>query len=102
MGETAESFWIALEVENNRWNGFVRALRKPDREAFDELIYAFRSYASEINNANNPRVFEPMVISILLGLQKRLLKLEKELKVFEKIQQELSRDQAKKNLSCSE
>jgi len=35
MGKTVESFWIALEVENNRWVGFARALRKLDREAFD-------------------------------------------------------------------
>lgn len=96
MGETVESFWIALDEENYRWSGFARALRKPDREAFDELIYAFRSYASEISNANNPKFFEPMVISILLGQQKRLRKLEKELKVFEKTQQELSIDQVKK------
>ena len=23
MGKTVESFWIALEEENNRWSGFV-------------------------------------------------------------------------------
>jgi len=43
-----------------------------------------RSYASESGNATNPIVFEPMVMSILLGQQKRLRKLEQELKVFEK------------------
>jgi hypothetical protein len=79
MGETVESFWIALENENNRWSSFARALRKPDREAFDELIYAFRSYASEISNANNSIVFEPLVMSILLCQQKRILSLEKKL-----------------------
>ena len=96
MGETVESFWDALEKENNRWSGFARALRKPDREAFDELIYAFRSYASEISNANKPIIFEPMVMSILLGQQKRLRKLEQELKVFEKTEQASSIDQANK------
>jgi hypothetical protein len=29
---------MALESEINRWNGFARALRKDDREAFDELM----------------------------------------------------------------
>ena len=81
MSKTVESFWVALEEENNRWSGFARALRKPDREAFDELICAFRSYASEISNATNPIVFEPMVMSILLAQQVRIQKLERQLKV---------------------
>ena len=37
MDKTVESFRIALEGEINRWSGFARALRKPDREAFDEI-----------------------------------------------------------------
>jgi hypothetical protein len=38
MGKTVESFRMALEGEVNRWSGFARALRKPDRETFDELM----------------------------------------------------------------
>ena len=87
MGKTVESYRMALESEINRWSGFARALRKPDREAFDELMDMCRTYASESGNATNPVVFEPMVVSILLGQQKRLLKLEQELKIFEKTQQ---------------
>lgn len=42
MGETVESFRIALESEINRWSGFAGVLLKPDPEAFDELkIFAF-------------------------------------------------------------
>jgi hypothetical protein len=37
MGKTVESYRMALESEISRWNGFDRALRKEDREAFDEL-----------------------------------------------------------------
>ena len=47
MGKTVESFRMALEGEINRWSGFARALRKPDREAFDELMDMCRTYASE-------------------------------------------------------
>ena len=79
MGKTVESFRMALEGEINRWNGFARALRKPDREAFDELMDMCRGYASESSNATNPIVFEPMVMSILLAQQKRIMNLEKEL-----------------------
>ncbi len=87
MGEAVVSFWVALEDEINRWSGFERALRKPDREAFDELICAFRSFTSECSNSSNPIVFESMVMSILLDWQKRILALEKELN---KIQHEAS------------
>jgi len=46
MGKTVESFRIALEKEISRWSGFARALRRSDREAFDELMDMCRSYAS--------------------------------------------------------
>jgi hypothetical protein len=81
MGKTVESFRIALEEEISRWSGFARALRKPDREAFDELMDMCRNYASESSNATNPIIFEPMVMSILLGQQKRILALEKKLQI---------------------
>jgi hypothetical protein len=82
IGKTVESFRIALEGEINRWSGFARASRKEDREAFDELMDMCRTYASESSNATNPIVFEPMVVSILLGQQRRILELEKKLKAF--------------------
>jgi len=96
MGKTVESYRMALESEISRWNGFDRALRKEDREAFGELMDMCRNNAMAAGNACNPIIFEPMVMSILLGQQKRLRKLEQELKVFEKTQQELSIDQANK------
>ncbi|MGD0203351.1 MAG: hypothetical protein ABSC20_05530 [Candidatus Bathyarchaeia archaeon] len=45
MGKTVESYRMAIEDEIRRWNGFAKALRKEDREAFDILIDACRSYA---------------------------------------------------------
>ena len=79
MGKTVESYRIALEEEINRWNGFARALRKDDREAFEELMDMCRSFASESSNATNPIVFEPMVMSILLAQQQRLQEFENNL-----------------------
>lgn len=38
MGKTVPAYRMALEEEINRWSGFARALRKSDREAFDELM----------------------------------------------------------------
>ena len=80
MGKTVPAYRMALEEEISRWSGFARALRKPDRETFDELICGFRIYASESSCANNPIMFEPMVMSILLAQQVRIQKLERQLK----------------------
>ena len=82
VGKTVESYRMALESEISRWSGFARALRRPDREAFDELMDMCRSYASESSNATNPTVFELMVMSILLFQERRIGKLEAELQVI--------------------
>ena len=70
---------MALEDEIRGWNGFAKALRLTDKEAFDELMDACRSFASAGSNATQPVIFEPMVMSILLFQQEKLCKLEKEL-----------------------
>jgi hypothetical protein len=79
MGKTVESYRIALDVEIQSWRGFLKALRSDDREAFEQIMDACRNYASAGSNATRPVLFEPMVMSILVFQQKRLLKLEKEL-----------------------
>ena len=82
MGKTVESFGLGFEGEINRWSGFARALRKPDREAFDELMDMCRTYASESSCATSPIVFEPMVMSILLFQQKKIRQLEQDLQAL--------------------
>jgi len=69
---------MALDREVQRWSGFARALRKEDREAFEQLIDICRNYASAGSNATRPVLFEPMVLSILLDQQKTLNRLKKE------------------------
>jgi hypothetical protein len=79
MGKTVESYRMALEAEIHRWDGFARALRKEDREAFEEMMDMCRSYAMASSNATNPIVFEPMIMSMVLFLQRRINQLEKQL-----------------------
>ena len=79
MGKTVESYRMAIEDEIRRWNGFSKALRTDDKEAFEVLMDACRSYASAGSNATQPILFEPMVISILLSQQKKIMRLEKAL-----------------------
>ena len=71
---------MALESEIIRWQGFARALRVEEREAFEAIMDACRSYASASSNATNPVIFEPMALSIMLHLQLKVMNLEKELK----------------------
>jgi hypothetical protein len=70
---------MALDREVQRWSGFARALRKEDREAFEQLIDICRNYASAGSNATRPVLFEPMVLSILLDQQKTLNRLKRDL-----------------------
>ena len=79
MGKTVESYRMALEDEIYRWSGFEKALRIEDKEAFDALMDACRSFASAGSNAIMPILFEPMVMSILLSQQKKISRLEKAL-----------------------
>ena len=79
MGKTVESYRMALEGETSRWNGFARALRKDDREAFEEMMDICRGYAAEAGNATNPILFELFIMSILLAQQKRIRAIEKKL-----------------------
>jgi len=70
---------MALEGEIRRWNGFARALRKDDHEAFEEIMDMCRGYASEAGNATNSILVERFIVSILLAQQKRILAMEKKL-----------------------
>ena len=84
MGKTVESYRIALEDEIRRWKGFEKALRTEDREAFEELMDACRNFASAGSNATQPMLFEPMMLSILLFQQKRIIRLEKKIDAAER------------------
>jgi hypothetical protein len=85
MSKTVESYMMALEGEISRWNGFARALRKEDREAFEEMMDMGRYYSSEAGNATNPILFESFIMSILLAKQKRISTIEKKLGVKQQV-----------------
>jgi len=71
---------MALEQEIHRWDGFARALRKDDREAFEVLMDMCRNNGMASGAACDPIIFEPMVMSILMAQQVRMQKLEYQLK----------------------
>jgi len=89
MGKTVESYRMALEDEICRWKGFAKTLRTKDKEAFDAVMDACRSLASAGSNATQPILFEPMIISIVVSLQKKLSRLENRLDAVEQRSQPL-------------
>ena len=72
MGRTVPSYRIVLEIEIEKWEGFVKALRAEDKVAFEELMNACRRHASAAGAATRPIITEAMFMSILLSHQKAL------------------------------
>lgn len=77
MGRTVPSYRQALETEIARWNGFRRALRDGDVEAFDKMMNACRIHASAGSMATRPILTEAMFMSILLSMQRELMEIRK-------------------------
>ncbi len=85
LGKTVPAYRKALEFEIGTWRGFRKALTSDeDSQAFEELMDLCRILAMESSNATNPTLFEPMVMSILLGHQTKLSELESKLSVLDK------------------
>jgi len=83
-----QSYRQALEGEIEKWKGFRKALRRRDREAFDEMVDACREYASAGGMATRPVLFEAMVMTILLAQQRSLRETKEKLEeVREKLDQ---------------
>jgi len=79
MGKTVESYRTMLKLKSTGGTALGK-LRRPDREAFDELMDMFRSYASGSSIATKPIIFETMIMSILIAQRNRIQKLEHQLK----------------------
>ena len=60
-----------------QWNDFRRALRKGDREAFDELMNKARMHASAATYAIRMDPTESALLSMLLEHEKELARLRK-------------------------
>ncbi|MDH5483303.1 MAG: hypothetical protein OEY22_10595 [Candidatus Bathyarchaeota archaeon] len=84
MGRTVPSYRQALETEINRWEGFRKALRGKELEAFDKMMNACRMSASAGGNATRPILTEAMFMSILLNQQKEFMEIKESLERLEK------------------
>lgn len=77
MGRTAPTYRILTEVEIQKWNEFRKALRKKDREAFDELMKRARQHASASSYMASQDVFDSMSLAILLEHEKEIADLKR-------------------------
>ncbi len=76
MGRTVPTYRVVLEHVVKKWDNFRRALRRGDRESFDEMMNKARmhSSASTFNIQIDPT--ESMFMSILLEQEKEIDKLK--------------------------
>jgi hypothetical protein len=84
MGRTVLSYRQALEGEIAKWEGFRKALRADDAEAFDKMMNACRLYASAGSMATRPVLLEAIVMSILLNQEKMIAEIKERLDRIEK------------------
>ncbi len=84
MGRTVPSYRQALEAEIAGWEGFRKALRGRDLEAFNQMMNACRAYASAGGMATRPVLSEAMFMCILLSLQKEIMEIKENLERLEK------------------
>ncbi len=75
MGRTVPTYRLALEAMAQQWNDFRRALRKGDREAFDQLMNKARMHASASTYAISMDPTESALLSMLLEHEKELARL---------------------------
>jgi hypothetical protein len=75
MGRTIPSYRMAMDIEIARWKTFRDALRKPERDIFENMLLRSKLYASAASMAVRPVVLEAMIMSIPLDHHKRLLEL---------------------------
>lgn len=84
MGRTVPSYRQALEAEIARWEGFRKALRGKELEAFDKMMNACRVHASAAGMATRPILAEAMFMSILLSQQQEIMEIKESLERLEK------------------
>jgi len=76
MGRTLPSANQAWDEEERAWWRFRRALRREDQEVLDELFAAARRHQAAAAYAGHVRPFETLLLSMIIEIFKRVLRLE--------------------------
>jgi len=77
MGRTVLPFTQELYREEESWKQFRRALRKEDRELFDELFAAARYHSAACTCSGRALPFEAILMSVLIEERRALRELSR-------------------------
>ena len=84
MGRTVLPFTRELYREEDSWKAFRRALRREDRELFDELFAAARYHTAACTCAGRVVPFEAILMSILLEERRAVRELSRRVEELER------------------
>lgn len=82
MGRTVVPFTLALEREEASWGPFRRALRKEDRDLFDELFDLARHHVSAGACSGRAVPFEAVLMGILVEERREIRDLRARVEAF--------------------
>jgi hypothetical protein len=80
MGRTVPTFTNLIDAELASWSKYRRGLRKNDQETFDDIFRAAKLHLAENFYAMRAIPFESIMMSILIEQQKKIVRLEEEVK----------------------
>jgi len=78
MGRTVPTMTQVVQLEEERWAPFRRALRAQDRPALDRLFAAARHHAAAASYVARPVPFDAILLAMLLEVMKAIEQLEAE------------------------
>jgi hypothetical protein len=84
MGRTVLPFTQELYREEETWKAFRRALRREDRELFDELFAAARYHTAACTCSGRAVPFEAILMSILLEERRAMRELLRRVEELER------------------
>ncbi len=86
MGRTVITATQLLQkVQAEHWGKFRRALRREDQEILDRLFDRAQYHAQAMAYAAMPVPMEPILVSMLIELQRDLLNLQKQIRAQEDV-----------------
>lgn len=77
MGRTLPTFRQLIDLTQQRWQKFRRALRREDQQVFDRLFERVRYYASSGTYAVAENPTETILLAIALDQQKAIEELQR-------------------------
>jgi hypothetical protein len=81
MGRTViTATQLIQQVQAEHWGKFRRALRREDQEILDRLFDRAQYHAQAMAYAAMPVPMEPILVAMLIEIQRDLLKLQKQLR----------------------